>query len=81
MPVTVNIIMLILKPEMKLIKPSNELKGTWKKRLAKEAKSNPKPFYQCMAKQTKCHTKVGPLKDKNGEIQNKDEKMADMLNQ
>ena len=56
-------------------------KRNLEKRLAKDAKSNPKPFYQYMAKQTKCHTRVGPLKDKNGKIQNKDEEMVDMLNQ
>ena len=54
-------------------KAIKKAKRNLEKRLAKDAKSNPKPFYQYMAKQTKCHTRVGPLKDKNGKIQNKDE--------
>jgi hypothetical protein len=55
-------------------------KRNLEKRLAKDAKSNPKPFYRYMAKQTKSHTKVGPLKDENGVIHTKDEEMVDLLN-
>ena len=47
-------------------------------RTAREAKSNPKAFYQLY--QTKAREKIGPLKDGEGEMVTDNAKMAELLN-
>ena len=48
--------------------------------MAKDIKSNPKPFYRYLNSCTKSRSKVGPLRDENGELQTEDQAMTTILN-
>ena len=58
-------------------------KRTYEKKLAKEAKKNPKEFYSYLKSKTQNRESVGPLKspDSKDEVVIDDAKMASMLNE
>lgn len=68
------------KTEREVSKAVRKAKRNLEKKLAKDAKNNPKPFYRYMNNQSKIHTKVGPLKDENGVIQTADSDLVKLLN-
>ena len=55
-------------------------KKTFERKLARDVKKNPKPFYSYINNNTKVCSKVGPLKDKDGKLQTDDLKMSGLLN-
>ena len=52
----------------------------WKKKIARESKTNPKGFYKYVNKNLKTKPTIADLED-NGEIITDDSKKADILNQ
>ncbi|MDJ0596593.1 MAG: reverse transcriptase family protein [Pleurocapsa sp. MO_226.B13] len=65
-----------LKREVK--KEIRKAKREFEQRVAREAKNNPKGFYQLY--KTKAKEKIGPLKDREGQLVNDNTIMAEMLN-
>ena len=55
-------------------------KQDFEKKLASSAKKNPKAFYQYMNNRCKVQSKVGPLKDAEGNVQTDDTVQAAILN-
>ena len=55
-------------------------KKNLEKKLAKDIKKNPKAFYSYISNRSKVQSRVGPLKDKNGQIQTDDSVQACILN-
>lgn len=68
------------KTESEVSKAVRKAKRNLEKKLAKDAKNNPKPFFRYMNNQSKIHTKVGPLKDDDGVIQTEDSNIVKLLN-
>lgn len=48
-------------------------KKSFEKKLASDIKKNPKSFYSYISNRSKVQSKVGPLKDKNGQVQTNDD--------
>ena len=61
-------------------KTVRKAKRKLERKLAKNIKSNPKAFYKYMNSNMKSRSKVGPLKDHNGDIQTEDSVMTGILN-
>ena len=61
-------------------KAVRKAKRNLERKLARDAKTNCKPFYRYLNSCTKTRTKVGPLRDDDGVLQTDDQKMAEMLN-
>ena len=55
-------------------------KRNFERKLAKDAKKNPKAFYGYMKKKTGNRVSVGPLKDSSGNLTTDDKMMAEQLN-
>ena len=55
-------------------------KKDFKRKLAADAKKNPKSFYRYMNNRCKVQSKVGPLKDSAGNVQTDDKTQAEILN-
>ena len=55
-------------------------KRDFEKKLAADAKKNPKAFYRYINSKCKVQSKVGPLKDANGNVQTDDNEQAAILN-
>ena len=55
-------------------------KRNFERKLAKDAKKNPKAFYGYMKKKTGNRVSVGPLKDSSGQLVTDDKLMAEQLN-
>ena len=55
-------------------------KRNLERKLAKDSKSNPKPFYRYMNTSTKTQAKVGPLKDEKGQLHTDEPAMVEILN-
>jgi hypothetical protein len=55
-------------------------KRDFEKKLAADSKKNPKAFYRYMNSRCKVQSKVGPLKDENGNVQTDDNIQATILN-
>ena len=56
-------------------------KRDFEKKLAADAKKNPKAFYRYMNSRCKVQAKVGPLKDSNGNVETDDAVQSELLNQ
>ena len=56
-------------------------KREFEKKVAASAKKNPKAFYRYVNSRCKVQTKVGPLKDSNGNVQTDDALQAAILNE
>ena len=56
-------------------------KRNFERKLAKDAKKNPKAFYGYMKKKVSNRVSVGPLKDSTGQLVTDDQVMAEHLNQ
>ena len=56
-------------------------KRNFERKLAKDAKRNPKAFYGYMKKKVSNRVSVGPLKDSTGQLVTDDQVMAEYLNQ
>ena len=55
-------------------------KKEFEKKLAADAKKNPKAFYSYISNRSKVQSKVGPLKDPDGNVQTDDSAQAKILN-
>ena len=62
-------------------KAVRKAKRNLERKLARDIKSNPKPFYKYLNSNTKSRSKVGPLKDKLGNLQTDDQEMVGILNE
>ena len=56
-------------------------KRNFERKLAKDAKKNPKAFYSYMKRKTSNSVAVGPLRDSSGQLVTDDRLMAEQLNQ
>ena len=55
-------------------------KFAYEKKIANGSKKNPKPFYTYINNSRKIKSKVGPLKDENGQLLDDDLDQANLLN-
>ena len=68
------------KIQQEVSKAVKNAKKSFERKLAKNSKKNPRAFWAHINKSTKSRPTVGPLKNKNGEMQTEDKPMADLLN-